>query len=200
MKTLKFYLALVCTLWVAAPAEAQIQPRLGMVGGLSLAKIRMPDEEETYNYRTAYGVGGIVEVGLGRYVALAVEPTYLQKGSTVDMPGTPRLETSYLEVPVLMRLALRPRHAHPYLVVGPTVGFFRSGKVVDEEGHEGGTDVKDRDFGLILGAGVRIPAGKTAFFVEGRYTRGLIDLIAEPAGVRHRGIQVMAGITRSLGR
>jgi hypothetical protein len=203
MKTLRFYLALVCTLWLAAPAEAQIQPRFGMVGGLNLAKISVaPDDGGEYGYHTAYGLGGMVEVGLGRYVALAVEPTYLQKGTALDEPGDPRYKASYIEVPVLMRLALHSRPAHPYLVVGPTVGFFRSGKLVNDEGEEAKVDeLNKRDFGLILGAGMRIPAGKTTFFVEGRYALGMANIYSESDyKVKNRGIQVMAGITVPLGR
>ncbi|MBI4551408.1 MAG: PorT family protein [Candidatus Latescibacteria bacterium] len=210
MKTLTLCLSVLFALCLTMPANAQ--PRIGIIGGLNMANITMdlPSDEVQFNTRPVSGFGGVLDIGLNRYLSLSVEPMHLQKGAKVsilDENEEATLKLSYLEVPVLMKLALSARPTRPYLVVGPTFGFLRSAKVAYGRSETSTDEVRNRDRGLIFGAGLRIPAGKAAFFVEGRYTLGLLNINDEDSdgesdepAVKNRGMQVMAGISLPLGR
>lgn len=204
MKTLSLCLIVLCILCLVMPASAQ--PRIGVIGGLNLANVRSPDTNDLDSRRrTVFGLGGMLEVGLGRWVTLSVEPMYLQKGPHLSEGFENEegmLKMSYLEVPVLLKLSLRASPTRPYLVVGPTIGFLRSAKLSDGSNKfDIKSSVNDRDVSLIVGAGLRVPAGKVAMFVEGRYAYGLVNIFKESVtDVMSKSMQVMAGITVPLGR
>ncbi|MBI4551405.1 MAG: PorT family protein [Candidatus Latescibacteria bacterium] len=204
MKTLTLCLIMLLALGLALPASAQL--RLGMIGGPNLANLRSPDTNDLDSrHRTRFGGGGVVELALGRWVALSMEPMYLQKGAQLDIFSEANiLKLSYIEVPMLVKLSLWRSPMQPYLVIGSSVGFLRSARVSDKSESQK-VDIKefvnDRDINLIGGAGLRVPAGKVAIFVEGRYAYGLVNIFEESVtDVMTKGLQVMAGVTVPLGR
>ncbi|MGH7453855.1 MAG: porin family protein [bacterium] len=222
----KFILLLVVllALFIALPAGAQVN--LGVIGGVNIANFKGEDptgEKIDFSSRTALGVGGVLDIDLSKNVGLRLEPMYLQKGAefTETDPdlgtATFAFKAGYLEVPVLLKIALGTSTTRPYLMAGPTIGFNLSSKLeLSALGISAEIDAKEitksTDFGLAFGAGVSFPAGTSSIFVEGRYSLGLADVAEagtlkfmgeelpfDDANVKTRGIQIMGGITFPLG-
>lgn len=212
----KFNLLLIAllALFIALPAGAQ--HRIGVIGGLNLANLSFDPELEGVDLknRTAFGAGGVLDLRLAENVALRFEPVFLQKGAkaefTDDVFGRIELtvKAGYLEMPMLVKLALGTSTTKPYLMAGPSIGLLLSAKTITKAaGQQEEEDikefVKDIDFGLNFGAGVSFPAGNNSIFVEGRYALGLINLNDDPEDpdtkIKSKGIQFMAGISFPLG-
>ncbi len=219
-----FLLAAFLALFIALPARAQV--KIGVMGGANLANLNGNDvdgSELDFSSRTLFGVGGVLDIGLSENISLRFTPMYLQKGGEVTFtePGlgeeTFAYKMGYLEVPALLKIDLGKSSVRPYLMAGPTLGFNLSSKLNYSASAIGvETDAKDitesTDLGLTFGAGVSLPAGASAIFVEGRYALGLADvakegaitlmgeeLVAGDAEVKTRGLQLMTGISFPLG-
>jgi len=211
-------------LFIALPASAQV--KLGVIGGANLANLNGKDvdgEKIDFSSRTAFGVGGVLDVGLSENVSLRFEPMYLQKGTefTDTDPdlgtATFAFKAGYLEVPALLKIALGTSSTRPYLMVGPSIGVNLSSKLkFSASGISAELDAKEitksTDFGLAFGAGLSFPVSTSSIFVEGRYNLGLLDIAKEgtlkfmgedivsgDAEVKTRGLQIMAGIAFPLG-
>jgi hypothetical protein len=200
------------------PANAQ--HRIGMAGGLNLARFdtELTPGEKLSNY-TGIGLGGILDLRLANNIALRLQPMYLQKGAKLESDELPEVEVkfklSYVELPVLLKLALGKGASQPYLLAGPAIGFLSSAKIavktseIPEVGVDAQQFFKDIDFNLAFGAGLSFAAGRNAIFVEGRYALGIANIaenITDEQGsvvegnVKTRGIQIMAGVLFPLGR
>jgi hypothetical protein len=223
MKKLSVLLVVLFALAMVVPANAQ--NRIGLIGGLNLANVSQdPEPDPEFSSRTAFGFGGVLDLGLSENVALRFEPMYLQKGAKQEGSDQgfnieAELKGATLEVPALLKISLGTSTTRPYILAGPTIGFVLSAKqsikvtgpglnIDDEE------DIKDQvksiDFGVTFGAGVSFPAGNNSVFVEGRYALGLNNLNDAPddpttpedesaIDVKTKGIQFMVGITFPLG-
>jgi len=224
MNKLTLLLVALLALFIALPAGAQV--KLGVIGGVNLANLNGKDvdgEKIDFSSRTAFGVGGVLDIGLSENISLRFAPMYLQKGGEFTTTD-PDLDTAtfafkggYLEVPALLKIALGASSIRPYLMAGPTIGFNLSSKLkFSVPGISAEVDAKKitkgADFGLAFGAGVSFPAGTSSIFVEGRYALGLTDIAREgilefmgeeivsgDAEVKTRGFQIMAGIAFPLG-
>lgn len=198
------HLALLALLF-ALPAGAQ--HRIGIVGGLNLANVNVdPNLEPGLDLKnlTAFGIGGVLDLRLTENFDLHLEPMYLQKGTQLEAAGqTGKFKASYVELPVLFRVALGSSTVRPYLIAGPTVGLLLSAKSSDGTSEEDIKDqIKDIDFGLDFGAGVSFPAGNNSIFMEGRYALGLSNInddSQDPTDINNKGIRIMGGITFPLG-
>jgi len=214
-------MVLLCNL----PAGAQ--HRIGVVGGMNFAdaEVEIERQSASVSSRTLFGLGGVVDVRLSKNFGLHLEPMYLQKGGASKdiQPGVEfRLKSSYVELPVFFKAEFG-KQLRPYLMAGPSVAFLLQ---ADLEAELGGIvfkgDVKDAtenlDFAAAFGAGVSYPLGRSAIFLEGRYSLGLTDNIKggtfeiaagplveeltwvkETDKLKNRGFQIMAGVTYALG-
>jgi opacity protein-like surface antigen len=202
MRTTSRALLPLCALLAAAPAGAQTY--VGVFGGPSFSRLSFGDlaEEVDVSTRTGYGFGAVLGRELRDNLSLELQPLYVTKGAKLSPDGggeggTARL--SYFEVPLVLKLSARSGGVRPYLLGGPVIGFRTSAKVESGGLSEDFEDqIKDTDFGLALGAGVQIPAGRGAVFVEGHYGLGLRDIEVvepgdEPVDVKNRGFQVKVG-------
>ncbi len=230
MKKPDVFFVVVITLFMVLPATAQ--QRIGFVGGLNIANLRGVDQDgEDINLSglTLFGFGGVLELGLSKNIALHLEPMYLKKGgvfegsledlgSLEDFPAKFKFKVAYLEVPVLVKLAIESTSkTQLYFLAGPTLGLLLNSKLeinspavglADEVNFEGLSNFID--FGLSLGVGMSFP---NSIFVEGRYTLGLYNVVddgkasagdfefdfEEGVDVKTRGFQIMAGITFPFG-
>jgi len=230
MKKVCLHLVVLFVLFMAISAGAQ--QRIGFVGGVNLAKLTYEDEiggHVDFSNRTVFGLGAVLDLSLGNNTALRLEPMYLQKGANTNNPFDPQVDPeedifdvqsklSYLEVPVFLKFTLETSTVQPYVMSGPTLGLILSSKLeVRAFGASFKADLLDItktiDFGLGFGAGLSIPIGNNAIFVEGHYTLGLYNIAEEgKAGdeftpfefeegqdLKTRGIQIMAGMTFPLG-
>jgi len=207
MKKPGLLLVVILSLFVVVPAGAQ--HRIGLVGGINLAQFSLDPEPRAgiaLPNRTAFGIGGVLDLGLTKNVALRLEPMYLQKGSKVEDFGREigKEKWSYIEAPVLFKLALGAKATRPYLVAGPTIGYLLSAKYSSATGEN---DIKkyfrNFDFGLAFGTGVSFPVGNNSIFLEGRYASGLSNILNVPSApdvkLKTKGLQMVAGITFPLG-
>lgn len=219
------------------------QQWIGIVIGGNIAKLTGGDVGSSH--RTGFGIGAVLDLSLGKNIALRLEPMYLEKrakdivlsedvlippeGIVLPNFAVPEYQTtiSYLEVPVFLKLAFKMKASQPYILAGPSVGLLLSaegkagipalGLFTDTANIDGLMNFID--FGLSFGMGASILVGKTAVFLEGRYTIGLTKVFDEgkaaagpgepseeiefvfPPGldIKTRGIQIMTGITFPFG-
>ncbi len=220
-KTILLRLALLALL-IVAPAGAQTN--LGVIGGLNIADLHGKDvdgDKIDFSSRTAMGVGGLLEIGLGEKVALRFEPMYLQKGGEFDEIDADlgavkfSTKTADVEVPILLKLDLSSTATRPYLIAGPTIGIIVTSKIeLSAPGVSAEIDIdeitKSTELAFTLGGGVSFPAGKSVLFLEGRYAFGLTDIVDDgavdfmgerldlEADIKTKGLQIMGGIAFPL--
>jgi hypothetical protein len=154
------------------------------------------------NRRTGIVIGPFVAFPVNETVAVQVEGLFTARGATpTDGTNELQIRLSYLDVPILLRLA--PSRARPlYVLLGPSINFNVSAKTTDVVPSGVEEDVKDvirnAEFGLVFGAGV---AAKRAL-VEARYSAGLTDIVGDRAAaaisidapIRNRAFAILAGI------
>ncbi len=205
--------AAVSMLLLSVPARAEV--RLGALAGANVATLHanMEDPDVTFRAKTFLAAGAVVEIGFSRSFALRLDPMYLEKGGGIELrnffgeDAAASIRLSYVELPVLLKVAKPTGRVRPYLILGPSVGYRTSVRVKDEvTGEEDSADaeenIKKWDFGLSGGAGLAVPAGRAIVFVEGRYTWGLVNLDKEDQDttLKNGGVQILAGFTLPLGR
>ena len=203
--------ALVFALAAApAPAFAQVQTQVGVQGGINIANISFKsDDPEDIDFKSrTLGVGGIVVAwDFNPNAGLQFDVLYSQKGAKAGATVTEDGETfdfslearvDYIEIPILFR-GIMPASdtVKVRFIAGPSIGF----KVSDDfKQTVNGVDFSDEDvpewksydFGLVAGGAVQFGQ----FFIDARYTWGLVNIIKDPEGgesVKTRAFGVMAG-------
>ena len=208
------------------PTIAQV--RVGVTGGLNLAKLNFNGftDSFTHEYRKRFGIGGVLDVQLHKYLSLKSEILYIQMGSSfkeLNDPDNYRLikSLSYIEMPILLKVTFGDR-IKPYAVAGPAIGLLLNSEFQITNGSTRYADMKnvtrDFDIGIVFGGGLDIPLGCIQFFLEGRYSFGFYNIcqagdfylynewgIQEGYGnytethkIKTRGIQVLMGFTFPL--
>lgn len=228
MKNLTFLLTIIVALFLTLPSGAQTF-NLGVIGGWNSADLTLKNEEgekQEVNTRNLFGIGGVLGIGINQLVSVELQPMYLQKGGTfLQAAPSPDIDvkSTYLEIPLFLRVAVFREGFQPYFLGGPSFGFLLTS---DLEFEAGGlkfqADFKDItqnfEFGLGFGAGIRFPVSSAAFFLEGRYIFGLNNLnkggtiqlkyqgvvvdeeeFPEEVEFSNKGLQIMAGVTFPLG-
>lgn len=193
----------------AQSAGAPGPARLGVIGGVNIAKIGGDSDFDDADNRVGLLFGASVVKPFSRYFSLEVEALYSMKGFTIsELSDDFTFKLNYLELPVLARFEMaNSSAATPHLYAGPALGIRvgcgakAEGISVDCEELEDGLDVKIKsiDLGLMLGAGVDVPMGKNTFTVGLRYTLGLTALLSEDDS-KNRAIGLYAGFGIPLGR
>jgi len=192
MKKHTYLFVVFFSLLLVLPADAQ-KIQIGVMGGLNFADMDLKTSTGTdrlTSSRTLFGIGGVLDLNLGQYTSLVVEPKYLQKGGTQKATTSDPdidMKMNFLEIPIFLKVAYG-EVIRPYMKVGPSIGLLLSSNA---EGEVGGVvsgqpqkvyeaDLNDVlegiDFGLSVGAGASLLLGKNTIFLDGRYTFGLVDL------------------------
>jgi len=240
MKCFKWTVVALYALGFVLPAGAQIRFGLISGLNLANVSLSPRDFEDDFNFSslTAIGFGGVLDLRVAENIALQLEPMFLQKGARFDVVsheledgevnlyqniGKARL--SYLEIPAMLKVAFGAGTAQPYVMAGPMIGFLLSSKLsgayqgidnedsgtFDEEFETSLFPLKSIDFGLAFGAGIKIPAGNSSIFIQGRYGLGLTDISDERniddtdddlfgISLKNKGFQIMTGITFPVGQ
>jgi len=201
---------LACSALVVAltPGQSLAQARttFGIEGGINVANIDFTasdtaDSVPSFDSRTR-GVGGFfVAVDFNRHAGLQIEALYSQKGTKTsfsDSEGSFEVEASldYIEIPVLFRANMPASDAVTFRVFGgPAFGI----KVKDDlkltvDGEDASdqddTQFKSYDLSLVVGAAVQFGP----FFVDGRYSWGMIDVLdGDPDEIKGRTFSFMVG-------
>jgi hypothetical protein len=119
----------------------------------------------------------------------SVQPELLLARKGWDNASQPTLSTTYLQLPVLLRIAAQPRGAaiRPVLVAGATANLlvtcsYSSGPACGDRDATRDHRVERLDAGAVVGLGLEVALGSLAYTVEGRFERGLRDVLPGEGG------------------
>ena len=176
---------------VAISLQINAQNRIGIIGGLNLAKFKLDIdleesvfENEDVSNRSLFGFGIVADFRLKDNLYIRIEPMYLNKGGDkTEEPPSPGFKTkfSYFEIPVYLKYEIGTGNFTPYLITGPAIGFLSSTDVeLSMAGVTFTGDMKDvsksTDFGFGFGGGFTYKLGNFDVFIQGCYTLGLKNI------------------------
>lgn len=199
------------------PVAAAAQAAVGVRGGVRWSEL---DTSQDAGSLDALVLGGYFGFGVSDRLALQIEAVYGTRGAgalrvgtdDLDPSATPaRLEMTYLEVPLLLRMGFPGERFLPTLFLGPYTGFLLGcdltpeggeSRPCDEEGATARFSPRSTDFGVLVGAGLDMALGESTVFIDGRLTLGLLSIEsgdnAFDAG--QVGAAISAGFAVPLGR
>lgn len=163
--------------------------------------------------------GGYLGFGVSDRLALQLEVVYGTRGASglglgdgvlSDTAGDVTVAMQYVEVPMLLRVGIPGDRFLISFFSGPYAGFNTS---CDVRSGGGATTCADTaaaqrfepratDFGLVAGGGLDVAFGESTFFIDARYSLGLLSIQggSEPFDARHYGAGVTAGFAVPLGQ
>jgi hypothetical protein len=206
----KHFVLLLALFFVARTGQtASVVPvKVGLKGGMSIASLGLKNTEGDFDIsgsRLGLAGGAFVSVSLGTF-SIQPEILYVQKGAQEDgtlfgVSYTITGAIDYIEIPVLLRVALVPGPVKPCIFVGPSMGFLMNAKIkVDVAGLSSTEEdvkeyLKSSDIGLVFGAGLDV----SKFTVDVRYNLGLTNVLdvegAGDAGLKNNTIMAMVGFS-----
>lgn len=180
---------LLCCTSVGSSARAQSPVQFGVQTGLSIATLVGSGAGDVGSRVFPFVGGTLVVHHEGSFIGFQTGLAYVPKGASTYFQGALyTLETSYLEIPLLVRigLPLKSSNIMPVFSVGGSVGIkagcnlsaqsgnASSGLACDDTALQGQFNLKTFDIGLTGGLDVDIPIGQRIVLAPGlRYTRGI---------------------------
>ena len=167
MKRNKWFLPVLMVLMIFTASTIKAQFRLGIKGGANIATVKYNKAVFNSDNITGFHVGPIIEfmpkLGIGADAAIL----YSQKGFRYAPKGFPDydkdLKSSYLEIPVNVKMKIGLPVVSPYIAAGPYINFLLSDdekrvSVIAKEifGSEGLLQSKTFGAGLNFTAGLEI--------------------------------------------
>ncbi|MBX3145947.1 MAG: PorT family protein [Gemmatimonadales bacterium] len=190
--------AAVAGIGLAAHAQAQSRPEVGLKAGITFGDISnkgvLPGSLDTRN-------GGAVGLYLGvnsGVVGFGAEALYAQRGAKSSQTlATAKTRLDYLDIPVFLKVNLPTPGVRPYLFAGPQFSF----EVKCQRGNGTGCGNRDgdskTDYAGVIGGGVRL-GGSLGLSVEGRYVYGLKDLnlttLTDNQSFKNRTFMILLGV------
>ncbi len=203
-------IAMALSFFLLSQCPQVFAQRVGLVGGLNLAKVTANEDGFDYSDMLSnlegFHLGLIVEVPL--HELLTLEPGIIAeikgfKYEEEDMTETYILRDYllYTDIPVNVKLRIPLGMIKPYVEAGPYIGFGVYGKSWitydgDDESEDiewGGDngDFKRLDYGLNFGAGVEL--GRV--IIGASYGLGLANIAnMSDAEIKHRVIRITLGV------
>lgn len=196
--------SLALALLLGSPIAATAQD-VGIKAGVTRSEILSPDDG--WDAGTGFQAGVFYQRRLGR--GLDVRPELLltrrvtQTGSGAgETLLSSRLRVDYLELPLTIVASFRPgRGVRPEIFGGGFVAYKLAAGMRTEAGGDAldedfSDDIERNDFGLVVGAGVKLQRGRGSWLGEIRYTRGTqrIDLDAFAVAAKNRSISALLGV------
>lgn len=160
---MKKLLVLVFVLSSVAAAHAQVQVALGLKAGANISKF----DDEALDNLTSFHAGAF---GLFKFTKIGIQPEILfsQQGASVkDAANNFDLKTSYMTIPVMLKLYLI---GGLNLQAGPQFGFLTKAEF---NGEDVKGSLKNSDLSANVGLGWDLPFGVT---LDARYNIGLSDV------------------------
>jgi hypothetical protein len=202
-RSILFASALLITAGVStASAQVGMGPHtsVGVLGGVNFANV-WGDGVTGAKTRTGAVAGLSFDFHLAPHVRLEIDGLYSQQGAKGDFDGDElTLKLDYVQVPVLLKYRF-PTHTsvHPFLVLGPYVGFrikceLASGSDSEECVDFFGENAKSTDFGGTVGAGLGFRLGKQELSLSARYSMGFEKIISS-ADTKNKSVSVLAGLS-----
>ncbi len=192
MKSSRIAMLVLALVIVPAAAEAQFGIKAGAAFGDVSNKGVLPGD---LNGRTGFA-GGISLESAPSTFGFGVEGLFSQEGLTSAAPSS-SFKTSYISIPVYLRVMIPTPAIKPFAYLGPQVSF-------EVNCSNGSGDCPDNGrkktlYAGLIGGGIRF-GGKTAagFSLEGRYVYGLTDLkpstVTSSESYEQRTFLLLAGI------
>lgn len=210
---------------LVATTIASAQWSVGLRGGAYTGTVSKPELFTTitpdFRWSPALNLAIFAERELSENVAIRSELALVQKGfmmkegTTMNVGKVPvRLgvssayRVSYVEAPVLLKLAAGNELAKVYAIVGPSVGYAADARIITRphaliDFRPIRTDISMDAIGYqrfelsgIAGAGISLKAGAGEIMAEARYQQGfsrLLDVPVVQANVRNQGVSVSVG-------
>lgn len=158
-----------------------------ILAGLNLSKYSVSgDSGLEWDTKLGFTAGVGFEKNLNPLMLIEFDVLYFQKGSKADMVDGSRwtYKLNVLSVPLLFRSKLL-YDSSPYAVAGVELSFITSHQI--GLGDLEPVDFKDSttsfDFGVVLGGGFELKLEERLFlFIEGRYHKGMRNIIIDPSG------------------
>ncbi|MBX2968389.1 MAG: PorT family protein [Cyclobacteriaceae bacterium] len=219
-------LLVVIALIMAVTASAQtIIPKVGMtLSTLDGETIDQTDYFDSYKYTPGFAFGVGYRIGFGELISIQPELLFIQKGwkneyGFDDGIGyleryTETVKLNYLELPILLRIALGPDNFKFHINAGPSIGFGINGKYdskyeygypgfldsITSDGDVKFEDSPDNEEDLFIPNriefGAQIGGGVTLFdkvMIDVRYGLGLTDL-NDDGKSKNRVLQFTVGV------
>lgn len=178
-------------LFSSAPAKAA--PSLGVQAGVSVDSATAPANISRSSV-TGLAAGLNVHIPFSPNLSLQPELLYVQRGvSLVDRGGiSATAKYDSIELPVFAKVGFGGK-IRPYLFAGPVAIWNVSKSIeVDAGGNSGSVSFNPRTFDFAATAGVGLDVGP--LFANVRYSLGVIDIDANSANWKSRGIQFLLGV------
>ena len=203
---------------LSLPTGAESQIALGVQGGLGSFKVK-GDAPERFEYGGLRGgtAGLVLEWNLTDDLALSFQPTWAQKGTSVNVEvkgkqepvDSMELRLTYLSLPVVVKVATRSGRG--FVTAGVDVGYLDTASLT--VGDSPGIDVLDSlestDVSALFGVGGTIRRGRPTITFEARYNQSLFRVLppsapreltsALPDGFRSSGYRLILGVLFPLG-
>lgn len=184
-----FFLSVLFSMGIFMNAQ---EVSYGLKAGINLANFRtsISEFDELSSSRTAFHVGGVVEIAFSDKFSVQPEILYSSVGTKMTFnqmaSSEVRVESTTQELFYVVDYLSIPVMAKYYVVeglsleAGPQVGFLLAAKAKNGNDSE---DMKDEfesvDFGLGIGASYKMENG---LFFNARYVLGLTDIVKEING------------------
>jgi hypothetical protein len=187
---------------LAGITHAQLKP--GITGGLNFANFANADAGSS-NTRTAFAFGIFFERQDFQICSFHPEILYTMKGATystlyMGKKVTAAMQLNYFEFPLLWKIKIPSEGMlSPHILAGPTLGILLNSKMRvtgDSTVTDVGTgDLKNYDFGLILGCGFSFPCHSGILNVDLRYEIGLQSFDDSSSGseIKNSVLSLMLG-------
>ena len=202
-KLISVLLITVFVFTFSSNTKAQFQ--IGAKAGLTLSQINSSNpalDTDDLKFKPGYEYGVLFNFTIVPML-LRVQPEiiYFQKGVTYkgDIAGinyTTKTTLNYLHIPINLRLKIPIIPI--YVVAGPYFGYALSGKsYLDIGGVDADDDIEfgsDKtlpfDFGINTGVGILKGFGPIDFFVETRFSLGLVDMNGYSSDVTDKNLNI----------
>ncbi len=153
--------------------------QLGVRAGLNMSTLNgdMPAGVDTKSL-TGFHVGLFTEIPVAPRFSIQPEVIYSEQGTTFEssisgVNAEADIKTQYVNVPILAKVYVAEGFN---IQAGPQIGFL-TGAELQSSGIDDidiKDDMKGTDFGLLLGAGYKLPMGLT---IDARYNLGLSNTL-----------------------
>jgi len=176
--------ALLISVW---PSDAASEIRLGVTGGLARYSYSgdKPDKS-AYKTQNRAAFGGVFELDVYKGVRLSIQPSIIQKGTGVayevkgekERVDSVSVNTDYFSIPVLVKVFTGSERW--FLSSGLEFAWLLDAQHVTSSAE---TDVKNNlenfDMAIHFGVGWVKPVGRHEFFIEGRYTQSMLNVVSD---------------------
>ncbi len=161
--------------------------RLGVTGGLArygYSGDKPP--KAAYSTQNRASFGGVFELDVYKGVRLSIQPSFIQKGTGIayEVAGqkarvdSVSVNTGYFSIPVMVKIFTGGERW--FVSSGLEFAWLVNAQyVTSTEDCDIKDDMEKFDLAIHFGVGRIIPVGRYEFFIEGRYTQSILNVVSD---------------------